>query len=86
MALAVGLFQLFTPTTSQAMWVGITFLAGLGGGAAFQFSFIASQTVAKFNQLELEIGGGIVSSLALMNLTLTWSYRSSSFKLWVDVS
>lgn len=35
-AIATGLFQLFSPTTSQAMWVGITFLAGVGGGAAFQ--------------------------------------------------
>ena len=85
MAIAVGLFQLFTPTTSQAMWVGITFLAGLGGGAAFLFSFIASQTVAKFNQLELEIGGGIVSAPSTRRKLLIM-YRSCSFKLWVVVS
>jgi ABC-type Mn2+/Zn2+ transport system permease subunit len=34
--IGTGLLQLFDADTKQATWVGITFLTGLGFGAAFQ--------------------------------------------------
>lgn len=53
-----GLFQLFKESTGQALWVGITFLYGLGIGTCFQAPFIYSQTCGK-NTNETEVGSSV---------------------------
>lgn len=55
--IGAGLFQLFDAQTSQAYWVGVTFLYGIGMGAAFQMPFVISQTFS--SGLETEIGSSI---------------------------
>ena len=54
-----GLFQLFKESTGQALWVGVTFLFGLGIGVCFQAPFVLSQTAGK-NTVETEVGGSNV--------------------------
>ena len=53
-----GLFQLLNEHTKQSLWVGITFLFGIGTGCAFQMPFIVSQTAGK--GIDTEVGTSIV--------------------------
>lgn len=39
--IASGLFQLFNEDSRQALWVGLTFMYGIGLGAAFQMPFVS---------------------------------------------
>lgn len=40
--IASGLCQLFTDAPHQALWVGLTFMYGIGIGAAFQMPFVST--------------------------------------------
>ena len=58
MSVGAGLCNLFTVETSQARWVGFTFLYGFGVGLGFQQGSVAAQAVLKLR--DIPIGTAVV--------------------------
>lgn len=79
MSIGAGLCNLFTVETSQAQWVGFTFLYGFGVGLGFQQGAVAAQAVLKFRDVPIgtavvlfvQILGGAVFVAVAQNLFST---------------
>ena len=77
MSIGAGLCNLFTVETSQAQWVGYTFLYGFGVGLGFQQGSIAAQAVLKFK--DVPIGTAVVLFVQILGGALFVSVAQNLF-------
>ena len=77
MSIGAGLCNLFTVETSQAQWVGYTFLYGFGVGLGFQQGSVAAQAVMKFK--DVPIGTAVVLFIQILGGALFVSVAQSLF-------
>ena len=77
MSIGAGLCNLFTIETSQAQWVGFTFLYGFGVGLGFQQGSVAAQAVLKFK--DVPIGTAVVLFIQILGGAIFVSIAQSLF-------
>ena len=77
MSIGAGLCNLFTVETSQAQWVGYTFLYGFGVGLGFQQGSVAAQMVLKFK--DVPIGTAVVLFIQILGGALFVAVAQSLF-------
>lgn len=77
MSIGAGLCNLFTVETTQAQWVGYTFLYGFGVGLGFQQGSVAAQAVLKFK--DVPIGTAVVLFIQILGGALFVAVAQSLF-------
>ncbi|CAO1634351.1 unnamed protein product [Parajaminaea phylloscopi] len=78
MSIGGGIVYLFKPDSSQAMWAGVQFLAGIGPGISFMIPFLASTAVLELRDIEL--GSAIVIFFQTLGGTISVSLAQSVFQ------
>ncbi|KAK0544155.1 hypothetical protein OC846_006165 [Tilletia horrida] len=78
LSLGSGMLYFLHPDSSQARWVGLQFLAGIGPGMAWMLPFIAASSVLKVEDIEL--GSAIVIFFQTLGGTIFVSVAQSVFQ------
>ncbi|KAK0546175.1 hypothetical protein OC846_005376 [Tilletia horrida] len=78
LALGSGMLYFLHPDSSQARWVGLQFLAGIGPGMAWMLPFIASSSALEIQDIEL--GSAIVIFFQTLGGTIFVSVAQSVFQ------
>ncbi|PWN48871.1 MFS general substrate transporter [Violaceomyces palustris] len=73
-----GLLYLLTPDSSQAMWAGVQFLAGIGPGLSFMLPFTAAS--AALEPRDIEVGSAAVTFFQTLGGTIFVSVAQSIFQ------
>ncbi|UZJ57634.1 hypothetical protein CBS101457_006954 [Exobasidium rhododendri] len=77
-ALGAGMFYFLEPTSSQALWCGLQFFAGLGPGMSWMLPFIASS--AALPPADIAIGSAIVIFFQTLGGTIFVSAAQAVFQ------
>lgn len=77
-SLGSGLLYLLRPDSTQSMWVGLQFLAGIGPGLSFMIPF--SAVSARLEAADIEIGSAIVTFWQTLGGTIFVSVCQSIFQ------
>ncbi len=73
-----GCLYLLRPDSSQALWVGLQFLAGIGPGLSFMIPF--SAVSARLEEKDIEIGSAIVTFWQTLGGTIFVSVCQAIFQ------